>query len=73
LATIASAAARTSASVTLWAKWFQLFQPMGGVLARRKGPAVCAGSSGTAGEQREGKEHTNRLSTLHKLDILPVR
>ena len=34
LATIASAAARTSESVTLSEKWFQLFQPMGGVEAK---------------------------------------
>src|SRR5271163_2652874 len=33
LETRMSAVARTSASVTLVAKWFQLFQPMGGVAA----------------------------------------
>src|SRR5579863_4926434 len=31
--TMASAEARTTASLTLQAKWFQLFQPMGGVAA----------------------------------------
>src|SRR5207245_10036871 len=31
---MASAAPRTSAAVTLHAKWFQLFQPTGGVCAR---------------------------------------
>src|SRR6187402_84918 len=34
LATMASAMARTSAAVILPAKWFQLFQPMGGVVAK---------------------------------------
>src|SRR5881227_510145 len=38
---MASAAARTTASLTLQAKWFQLFQPMGGVSAS---PGSCAGS-----------------------------
>src|ERR1700735_3198282 len=39
--TMASAAARTSLSVTLPAKRFQLFQPMGGVAAK---VLVCASS-----------------------------
>src|SRR5271163_80680 len=40
LETRMSAVARTSASVTLVAKWFQLFQPMGGVAASRVDCAV---------------------------------
>src|ERR1700733_4219087 len=40
--TMASAAARTSLSVTLPAKRFQLFQPMGGVAAN---VLVCASSA----------------------------
>jgi hypothetical protein len=44
--TSASAAARTSASSTLPAKWFQLFQPIGGV-ATRVLSVACAWDAGT--------------------------
>src|SRR5271157_3448696 len=39
LATMASADSRITLSLTLHAKWFQLFQPIGGVRAR---PVSCA-------------------------------
>src|ERR1700744_4753814 len=47
LATMASAMARTSAAVIFPAKWFQLFQPIGGVAARPlDGTGATAAGSG---------------------------
>src|ERR1700678_3813891 len=42
LPAMASAAPRTSAAVTLQAKWFQLFQPIGGVAATPESTALPA-------------------------------
>src|ERR1700744_2466792 len=56
LATMASAADRTSASVTLSAKWFQLFQPIGGVAATG---TLCAVSP--KGAQNAAIKHSFQL------------
>src|SRR4051812_34103640 len=57
LVAMASAIARTSAAVILPAKWFQLFQPIGGVMAR-----PLAGTGATAAGAAASLAPTNPVA-----------
>ena len=68
--TIMSAAARTSASVTLSAKWFQLFHPIGGVIAAFSCPEACTAVSTTT--QHNHPPHNKPPRRIEKPSIESV-